>query len=57
MTTDTTEKGMEALIAKSLTSSGWLPGKSEDYDRANCVDLAQLTAFLKVTQPQCQGCR
>ena len=52
MGTDTTEKGLEALINNSLTSSGWLPGKSEDYDRANCVDLAQLTAFLKVTQPE-----
>ena len=52
MVTDTTEKGLEALITNSLVSSGWIPGNSGDYDRGNCVDLAQLTAFLKTTQPE-----
>ena len=52
MVTDTSEKGLEALIANSLLSNGWLPGNPQDYHRANCVDLAQLTAFLKVTQPE-----
>ncbi len=31
--------------------NGWLPGRSADYDRAYCLDLAQLTAFLEETQP------
>ncbi len=31
--------------------SGWLPGNPHDYDREYCVDLVQLTAFLKLTQP------
>ena len=30
---------------------GWLNGHSADYDREHCIDLAQLTAFLKTTQP------
>ena len=30
---------------------GWLPGNWRDYDRAHCIDLAQLTAFLRETQP------
>ncbi|MGI9077686.1 MAG: type I restriction endonuclease subunit R [Gemmatimonadaceae bacterium] len=31
---------------------GWVPGVAEDYDREYCVDLAQLSAFLRETQPQ-----
>jgi type I restriction enzyme, R subunit len=31
--------------------SGWLPGNPYDFDREYCVDLLQLTAFLKSTQP------
>ena len=31
--------------------TGWLNGHSDDYDREHCIDLAQLTAFLKATQP------
>ena len=31
--------------------SGWICGDSRDYDREHCVDLTQLTAFLKSTQP------
>jgi type I restriction enzyme, R subunit len=31
--------------------SGWLPGNPHDYDREYCVDLVQLSAFLKSTQP------
>ena len=30
---------------------GWINGHSDDYDREHCIDLAQLTAFLKATQP------
>ncbi|RMH36941.1 MAG: type I restriction endonuclease subunit R [Nitrospirae bacterium] len=31
---------------------GWIPGDPVDYDREYCVDLAQLTAFLRETQPE-----
>ena len=51
MVTDTSEKGLEALIINSLTGNGWLPGDRRDYDRAHCVDLANLSAFLEATQP------
>ena len=32
-------------------AAGWLGGHSQDYDRDHCLDLAQLAAFLKITQP------
>ena len=52
MVTDTTEKGLEALIAKSLIGNGWLPADPQDYERAHCVDLRHLSAFLFATQPE-----
>ena len=32
--------------------AGWTAGDPRDYDRAYCVDLAQLSAFLHATQPE-----
>ena len=32
-------------------SAGWMAGDPADYDRGNCVDLKQLSAFLVATQP------
>ncbi|MBI4537385.1 MAG: type I restriction endonuclease subunit R [candidate division NC10 bacterium] len=32
--------------------SGWIGGLSSDFDREYCVDLAQLSAFLRLTQPK-----
>ncbi len=32
--------------------SGWICGSHGDYEREYCVDLAQLSAFLRTTQPQ-----
>ncbi len=32
--------------------TGWFYGHAVDYDREYCVDLAQLSAFLRETQPQ-----
>ena len=52
MVTDTTEKGLEALITNSLNSSRWLPGDPQDYLPAHCIDLSQLAAFLQATQPE-----
>ena len=34
---------------------GWVHGAPEDYDREYCVDLAQLSAFLRETQPEAAG--
>ena len=71
MTTDTSEKGLEALIVEEMTGRrsttppvgglpqdpepfaglhNWLLGDPQDYDREYCVDLAQLSAFLRATQ-------
>jgi len=52
MTTDTSEKGLESVIVRDLLAGGWKLGTSTDYDRAYCVDLAHLTAFVAVTQPK-----
>jgi type I restriction enzyme, R subunit len=49
--TDTSEKGLEALIVKVMTNRGWIAGDSRDYDRDFSVDLKQLTTFLNSTQP------
>ena len=36
----------------AVYGAGWVCGRPEDYDREYCVDLAQLAAFLRVTQPE-----
>jgi type I restriction enzyme R subunit len=53
MPTDTSEKGLEALIVGSLVNgAGYEQGRSEDYDRDHSVDLAKLLAFVTATQPK-----
>lgn len=53
MSTDMTEKGLEALIVAALTSeSGWTAGEPEDYDREYAIDLAKLKHFVSDTQPK-----
>ena len=47
---DISEKGLEVLITNTLVNQGWISGLPEDYDRACCVDLRQLTEFLNTTQ-------
>jgi type I restriction enzyme R subunit len=51
MKTDTSEKGLEALIGGHMTADGWLAGNPNDYDRSYAVDLAQLRTFIAATQP------
>ena len=34
---------------------GWSGGNFHDYDRQYCVDLAQLAAFVRATQPEAPG--
>jgi type I restriction enzyme R subunit len=52
--TDISEKGMETLIVESLVNeAGYVQGESSDYDRDHdAVDLAQLVAFVRATQPK-----
>lgn len=52
VTTDTTEKGLEALIVRDLVAIGYVQGKSTDYNRDVAVDLQQLMTFLQATQPK-----
>ena len=52
-TTDTSEKGLEALIVRDLcTSGGYVQGHPTDYNRDVAVDVVQWLSFLKATQPK-----
>ena len=46
------QPGMVREPAASYGGSGWLCGHPDDYDREYCVDLVQLRAFLRATQPE-----
>lgn len=51
--TDTSEKGLESLIVRSLTDeAGYVAGHSKDFDTDHAVDRAKLFDFLLTTQPQ-----
>lgn len=52
-TTDTSEKGLETLIVKSLVNeAGYVQGSNDDYSREHVVDLAKMREFLEATQPK-----
>ncbi|CAB3395069.1 type I restriction endonuclease subunit R [Kyrpidia spormannii] len=47
--------GTPAVVAETpaaYAGLGWLPGDPANYDREYCVDLVQLAAFLRSTQPE-----
>ena len=51
--TDTSEKELERIIVNSLiNTSGYLPGRPEDFDRDHAVDLTHLLSFINTTQPR-----
>ena len=53
MTTDTSERGLETLIVRSLIDEGgYVAGDGKDYDRDHAIDTAPLFAFLRATQPE-----
>lgn len=53
MTTDTSEKGLEGFIVRSLIDeAGYVAGASKDFDRDHAVDLTKLFDFLNATQPE-----
>lgn len=53
MTTDTTEKGLEAHIANFLSNeNGYLLRANTAYDNVNCLDAELLFQFLEATQPK-----
>ncbi len=47
------DAGRESVVRERPSSygPGWTCGDPQDYDREYCVDLAQLSAFLRATQP------
>lgn len=52
VTTDTTEKGLEALIVRDLCAGGgYVQGNPADYNRDVALDVPKLLAFLQTTQP------
>ena len=48
-------KPSEAPQPTGSGTAGWTAGDPRDYDRNYCVDLAQLSAFLRDTQPDAAG--
>jgi type I restriction enzyme R subunit len=51
MTTDTSEKGLEAILVEGLCERGWTQGKAVDFVPKFGLDLEQLRTFLRNTQP------
>ena len=45
------ENTSDGLAAQKAGGSGWHAGSSAAFDRAHCIDVSQLFAFLKATQP------
>lgn len=41
-----------ATPTSTYGGTGWLNGRAEDYNREWCLDLVQLVAFLRTTQPK-----
>jgi type I restriction enzyme R subunit len=48
----TAHGGLAKEPTESYGGSGWIPGNPNNYDREYCVDLMQLRAFLRETQPE-----
>ena len=49
--TETVADGDTIRERPAAYAAGWLAGDPINYDRANCVDLAQLSTFVAATQP------
>lgn len=49
---DPPKPGKESHERPANYGYGWIGGRAEDYDREYCVDLVQLSIFLRETQPQ-----
>jgi type I restriction enzyme R subunit len=45
------EETPDVTAAKKANGSGWHAGNPSAYDRAHCIDVVQLFAFLHATQP------
>jgi type I restriction enzyme R subunit len=49
---DTGVADTAAMVPSAYGGTGWLNGRAEDYSREWCIDLVQLIAFLRTTQPK-----
>ena len=49
---DPLQPGVVREPAAAYGREGWICGDPNDYDREYCVDLAQLSTFLRETQPE-----
>lgn len=49
---DPPQPGVVVETREAYGGAGWTGGDPNDYDRAYCVDRAQLSAFLRKTQPK-----
>ena len=49
---DPSAAGVLAETPSTLGGVGWIGGNPGDYDREYCVDLVQIAAFLRDTQPE-----
>ena len=50
---DTSEKGLEAIIVASLTAeAGYVQGDAKHFDREHAIDWPKLLQFLSTTQPK-----
>jgi type I restriction enzyme R subunit len=45
------QESPDEIAAVKAVGSGWYAGQPTAYDRAHCIDVVQLFAFLKATQP------
>jgi type I restriction enzyme R subunit len=49
---DPPQPGVVREPTPAYGGTGWICGDPAGYDREYCVDLAQLRAFLRATQPK-----
>lgn len=54
MVTGLNEASLEALIVAQMTApqGGWVSGDPRNFEPSYCLDLTELVAFLRATQPQ-----
>ena len=45
------QESPDGVAAEKAGGSGWHAGQPTDYDRAHCIDVTQLFAFIQATQP------
>jgi type I restriction enzyme R subunit len=46
------EASLEELIVRQMVEGGWIQGVPTDFDAGYALDIEQLAAFLRVTQPE-----